>query len=76
MSKVIKAFTGGGSDDGAKAQLRAQQAETERLRKQAEQEKRDLAEQSAARLKARQRGGARMLLSGSEEGIGSDTLGG
>jgi hypothetical protein len=74
MSKLLG---GGGGDNGASAQLAQQQAENERLRKQAETEKRDMAEELAAKNKARQRGGARMLLSGTEEGVGgSDTLGG
>jgi hypothetical protein len=69
---------GGGGDNGAAAaQLAQQQAENDRLRKQTEMEKRDMAEQMAAKNKARQRGGARMLLSGTEEGVASsDTLGG
>jgi len=70
----------GGGDGGAKAakaQLAQQQAETERLRQQAELEKRDMAEELSAKQKARQRGGARMLLAGSEEGVdGNATLGG
>jgi microcystin degradation protein MlrC len=68
---------GGGDAKAAKAQLAQQQAETQRLRQQAEMEKRDMAEEMAAKTKARQRGGARMLLSDSEEGVeGSDVLGG
>jgi hypothetical protein len=69
---------GGGGDGGAaKAQLAQQQRETERLRQQAEAEKRDMAEELSAKNKARQRGGARMLLSGTEEGVeGGDSLGG
>lgn len=71
---------GGGGDGGAGAALAQQQAETARLRAQAEAEKRDLGEQLASKRLARQRGGARMLLSeervNPEEGLGmSDTLG-
>ncbi len=38
-------------------------AENEKIRAQAEEEKRELAEQNAARARARVRGGSRMLLS-------------
>jgi sRNA-binding protein len=73
---------GGGGDKGASraaaAQLEQAKAETERMRQQAEQEKRDLAEQMAGKRMARARGGNRMLLSESrlnpEEGI-DETLG-
>lgn len=76
-------LVGGGTDSGAKearAQLAMQQAETERLRSQAEQEKRDLAEQMAGKRMARARGGNRLLLAESrlnpEAGInGEETLG-
>jgi hypothetical protein len=56
---------GGGKPDtsAAEAQLAAQRAETERMRKQSEEEKRDLQEQMAAKRRATQRGGKRMLLS-------------
>lgn len=72
----------GGGDSGASraaaAQLEQSKAETERMRQQAEQEKRDLAEQMAGKRMARARGGNRMLLSESrlnpEEGI-DETLG-
>ena len=73
---------GGGGDSGAaQAQLAAQQAENERLRKQTEEEKRGMAEQLSSQRMARARGGARMLLSDArtnpEEGLGiADTLGG
>ena len=74
---------GGQKDSGAKearAQLAMQQQETERLRAQAEQEKRDLAEQMASKRLARARGGGRLLLAESrlnpEAGIGDEeTLG-
>lgn len=76
-------FIGGGAESGAKearAQLAMQQQETERLRAQAEQEKRDLAEQMAGKRMARARGGNRLLLAESrlnpEAGIdGEETLG-
>ena len=56
---------GGGKPDtsAAEAQLAAQRAETERMRKQSEEEKRDLQEQMAAKRRAAGRGGKRMLLS-------------
>ena len=56
---------GGGKPDtsAAEAQLAQQRAETERMRKQAEEEKRDLQEQMAGKRRATQRGGKRMLLS-------------
>ena len=61
-----------------RAQMAQQQAETEKLRQQAEQEKRDLAEQMAAKRMARTKGGSRMLLSEArlnpEEGV-EETLG-
>lgn len=72
----------GGGDKGASraaaAQLAQAKAETERMRKQAEEEKRDLAEEMASKRMARARGGSRMLLSESrlnpEEGV-DETLG-
>ena len=75
-------LVGGGGDKGASraasAQLEQAKAETERMRKQAEEEKRDLAEQMAGKRMARARGGNRMLLSESrlnpEEGV-DETLG-
>lgn len=56
---------GGGKPDtsAAEAQLAQQRAETERMRKQSEEEKRDLQEQMAAKRRATGRGGKRMLLS-------------
>jgi len=56
---------GGGKPDtsAAEAQLAAQRAETERMRQQAQDEKRDLQEQMAAKRRATGRGGKRMLLS-------------
>lgn len=74
---------GGGGDGGAskaaKAQLELQRMETERMRQQAEQERKDLSEQMASKRLARARGGSRMLLSETrlnpEEGI-DETLGG
>ena len=55
----------GGSPDtsGAERAAAETKAENERIRAQAEEEKRQLAEQDAARAKARLRGGSRMLLS-------------
>lgn len=58
------AFGGGKPDtSAAEAQLAAQRAETERMRQQAQEEKRDLQEQMAAKRRAKTRGGKRMLLS-------------
>lgn len=71
----------GGGDDGGAAQaaMAEQQKETARLRAQTEADKRDMLEKQQAGLKARQRGGARALLSteriDGEEGL-KDTLGG
>jgi hypothetical protein len=71
---------GGSKPDtsAAEAQIRAQQAETDRLRAQAEQDKVKLAEDLAAKRTARQRGGARALLAeerlNPETGV-SETLG-
>lgn len=76
MSGII-----GGGDSGAKqarAQLAQAQADTERMRKQAEDEKRELSEEMAGKRRARATGGSRMLLSESrlnpEEGV-DETLG-
>jgi len=72
----------GGKPDNsaAMAQIEQQRQETERMRMQAEEEKRDLQEELAAKKRARQRGGARSLLSDSrltpETGIEEETLGG
>ncbi len=61
----------------AERQLEEQRKENARLKTQQEEERRELSEQSAARQRARLRGGSRMLLSGArvnpEEGI--STLG-
>ena len=55
----------GGSPDtsGAERSAAETKAENEKMRAQAEDEKRELAKQNAARTKARVRGGSRMLLS-------------
>lgn len=76
---MMGGLLGGSKPDtsAAEAQIRAQQAETERLRAQAEQDKVKLATDLAAKRTARQRGGARALLA--EERLnpetGVDTLG-
>ena len=54
-------FGGGGSPDMS-GQINEQRAENARLKEQADQEKRDLAEQAASRVAARRRGGSHMLL--------------
>lgn len=56
-------FGGGGDGGAAERAMAEQRAETERLRAQTEAEKRDLLAKQQAGLKARQRGGARALLS-------------
>jgi len=70
---------GGGGDGGAAAAMAEQKKETERMRAQTEAEKRDMLEKQQSGMKARQRGGARALLStermDGEEGL-KDTLGG
>ena len=70
---------GGGGDGGAAAAMAEQQKETARMRAQTEAEKRDMLEKQQSGMKARQRGGARALLStervDGEEGL-KDTLGG
>lgn len=67
------ALLGGGKPDtsAAEAQIRAQQAETERLRKQAEEDKVKLATEMATKRRAQQRGGARALLA--EERLNPET---
>jgi hypothetical protein len=50
-------------NSAAERQLAEQKAENARMLREAEVEKIDLAEQSAARRRAKQRGGSRMLLS-------------
>jgi outer membrane protein TolC len=81
MGKLVGIGSGGAdkaASKAASAQLEQAKAETERMRQQAEQEKRDLAEQVASKRMARARGGNRLLLSESrlnpEEGI-DETLG-
>jgi hypothetical protein len=70
---------GGGGDGGAAAAMAEQQKETARMRAQTEADKRDMLEKQQSGMKARQRGGARALLSteriDGEEGL-KDTLGG
>ena len=72
-------FGGGGDGGAAERAMAEQQKETARMRAQTEAEKRDMLEKQQSGLKARQRGGARALLSTArvdgEEGL-KDTLGG
>jgi hypothetical protein len=72
-------FGGGGDGGAAERAMAEQQKETARMRAQTEAEKRDMLEKQQSGLKARQRGGARALLSteriDGEEGL-KDTLGG
>ena len=79
MGKLIGGG-GGASAAAAQEQLKQSQADTEKMRVQAEEEKRDLSEQIASKRLARARGGSRLLLSESrlnpEEGLTpSTTLG-
>jgi hypothetical protein len=75
-------FGGGGGGDMS-GQIAEQRAENARLKEQAEQERRDLAEQASARITSRKRGGSRMLLSdtrltpevGVEQTLGSKGMG-
>tara|TARA_B110000908_G_scaffold137332_1_gene162920 strand:- start:929 stop:1162 length:234 start_codon:yes stop_codon:yes gene_type:complete len=55
---------GGGKPDtsAARAQMEQQRLETEKLRAQGEEDKRDMAASEASRKMARTRGGSRMLL--------------
>jgi len=63
----------------ARAQMEQQRIETEKLRTQAEEEKRNLAAQEASRKMSRIRGGSRMLLSedrlNPESGVDDGLLG-
>jgi hypothetical protein len=78
MGSLIGGGGDGGASKAARAQMEAQRLETEKFRKQAEEERRDLSAQQAAARTARARGGSRMLLSESrlnpEEGL-DETLG-
>ena len=69
---------GGGAPKPDTSALQAQQKENERLRLQAEQEKRSLAEELAGKRRSRNHGGERTLLSESrlnpETGL-DETLG-
>jgi ferric-dicitrate binding protein FerR (iron transport regulator) len=49
-------------NSAALAQIEQQRQETERMRLEAQQEKRDLQEEMAAKKRAKMRGGARSLL--------------
>jgi hypothetical protein len=66
-------FGGGGDSRAANRQLEEQRKENERIKQQAEEDRRELSEQAASRQRARLRGGSRMLLSGArvnpEEGV-------
>jgi len=66
-------FGGGGDNGAAKRQLEMSRMENERMKMEAEEERRELAERAASRASARLRGGSRMLLSEArvspEEGV-------
>ena len=53
---------GGSSAPDMSGQIKAQQEENARLKEQADEERRQLAEQAAGRVASRRRGGSRMLL--------------
>jgi hypothetical protein len=59
MSSVLG---GGAAQRAAQEQLNLQKAEMDKMRQQAEQEKRDLSEELASKRMARNRGGSRLLL--------------
>lgn len=61
----------------ADRQIAEQRAENEKLKMQAEEERRELGEEAAAKRRARQRGGSRMLLSEARVApeVGIETLG-
>lgn len=71
MGGVVSSIFGGGKQDkpdnsafeATQRQLEEQKAETERMRVQNEEQRREEAEKLAARRSARLRGGSRMLLS-------------
>jgi hypothetical protein len=75
-------FGGGGAPDMS-GQIAAQREENERLKMQADEERRQLAEQAAGRVASRRRGGSRMLLAdtrlnpetGVEQTLGSNGMG-
>ena len=75
-------FGGGGAPDMS-GQIAAQREENKRLKIQAEEERRQLAEQAAGRVASRRRGGSRMLLAdtrlnpetGVEQTLGSKGIG-
>lgn len=56
-------FGGKPDNSAAQRQLEEQRKENERMRAQAEEERRDIGEEAASRRRARMRGGSRMLLS-------------
>ena len=66
---------GGGGDGGASAQIAQQREQIAKQEAQMNQQQSDLAMRSQAALRARQRGGQRMLLSGVDEEGGKTTLG-
>ena len=61
----------------AQAQIAESRKETETMRQQAEEDKREMMESEAAKRRARSRGGSRMLLSGARVApeTGIQTLG-
>jgi hypothetical protein len=74
---------GGSKGPDMSGQIRAQQEENARLKQQADDERRDLAEQAAGRVASRRRGGSRMLLAdtrlnpetGVQQTLGSNGMG-
>jgi hypothetical protein len=74
MSGIFGGGESKSAERAARAQIQEQRMENTRLRQQAEEERRELAERAESSRRARLRGGSRMLLSEArvapEEGIG------
>jgi hypothetical protein len=74
---------GGSKGPDMSGQMAAQREENARLKQQADDERRELAEQAAGRVASRRRGGSRMLLAdtrlnpemGVEQTLGSNGMG-
>jgi len=76
MGGILGGGGGGGGNSAAIKQqekdLEMQRKENERLKAEAEAERRELGEQAAAKSKARRKGGFRMLLSQARMGAAKD----
>lgn len=79
MGGILGGGGGGGGNSAAIKQqekdLEMQRKENERLKAEAEAERRELGEQAAAKSKARRKGGFRMLLSQARMGAAQDQQG-